>query len=114
MGLPRITTRPVHITTAILLTQLAGILLWANLRPTWEEFGGDPPTDLDPITKAMFFRGWPLSPCMFCLFHGMKFHCSSGIGLFVLLLDGVLFVGALLATRAVSERCLRWLQYRNL
>src|SRR4029077_15926572 len=68
---------PVHRTTAILLTLLTGVLLWANLRPTgWqEEFGGvDSPLELDPITKAMFWRGWPLSPFMFCLIHGMKFH----------------------------------------
>ncbi|SIO60429.1 hypothetical protein SAMN05444166_6389 [Singulisphaera sp. GP187] len=34
--------QPVHRTTAILLTLLTGILLWANLRPTgWQkEFGG--------------------------------------------------------------------------
>src|SRR3954465_13945119 len=73
--------QPVHRTTAILLTLLTGILLWANLRPTvWqEEFGGgsDAPTGLDPITKAMFWRGWPLSPFMFCLIHGMRFHTGS-------------------------------------
>src|SRR3954469_951943 len=68
---------PVHLTTTILLTLLTGILLWANLRPSiWqEEFSGaiDTSTWLDPITKAMFWRGWPLSPCMFCPFHGMRY-----------------------------------------
>jgi hypothetical protein len=46
---------PVHLTTTILLTLLTGILLWANLRPTvWqEEFGGEIPTGLDPITKKL-------------------------------------------------------------
>src|SRR3954470_20638076 len=42
--------QPVHRTTAILLTLLTGILLWANLRPTvWqEEIGGG----------LMPLRGW--------------------------------------------------------
>ena len=60
----------------LLLTLVAGILLWANLRPTgWQgEFGIDTPTGLDPITEAMFWRGWPLSPWMLCLIHSMKLH----------------------------------------
>src|SRR5271170_7433363 len=109
---------PVHLTTTILLTLLTGILLWANLRPTvWqEEFGGgiDAPTGLDPITKAMFWRGWPLSPCMICLIHGMKFHPSGGIEGCVLVFDGVLFLVALFAAKAVCESCFRWLQHRKL
>ena len=104
---------PVHRTTAILLTLLTGVLLWTNLRPTvWQEdFGGgiDAPTGLDPITRAMFWRGWPLSPCMVCLFHGMRLH-PSGVEQFLLVFDGALFVVALFATKAVCERCLRWLQ----
>jgi hypothetical protein len=108
---------PVHLTTTILLTLLTGILLWANLRPTvWQEdFGGGigAPTGLDPITKAMFWRGWPLSPCMICLIHGMRFH-PSGIEGCVLVFDGVLFLVALFAAKAVSESCFRWLQHRKL
>jgi|GEM_PF-3749286 len=106
--------QPVHRTTAVLLTLLTGILLWANLRPSgWqEEFGGDTLPELDAITRSMFWRGWPLSPCMFCLIHGMRFR-PGGIERCVLVFDGFLFVVALFATRAVSERCLRWLQHRN-
>ena len=106
---------PVHLTTTILLTLLTGILLWANLRTTvWqEELGGiDAPTGLDSITKAMFWRGWPLSPCMVCLIHGMKFH-PSGIEGCVLVVDGVLFLVALFAAKAVCESCFRWLQHRR-
>ncbi len=107
---------PVHRTTAIFLTLLTGVLLWANLRPTgWqEEFGGvDSPLELDPITKEMFWRGWPLSPCMVCLIHGMRFH-PSGVEQCVLVFDGGLFVAALFAAKAMCERCLRWLQLCNL
>jgi hypothetical protein len=107
---------PVHLATTILLTLLTGILLWANLRPTgWqEELGGvDSPVELDPITKAMFWRGWPLSPFMICLIHGMRFH-PSGIEGCVLVFDGALFVAVLFATKVLCERCLRWLRYRNL
>ena len=106
--------QPVHRTTAILLTLLTGILLWANLRPSgWQEvWGGVSPPELDAITRTMFWRGWPLSPCMFCLMHGMRFH-PSGIEGCVLVFDGVLFLVALFAAKAVCERCLWWLQHRN-
>jgi hypothetical protein len=108
-------THPVHLSTIILLTLLTGILLWANLRPTgWqEELGGvDSPAELDPLTKAMFWRGWPLSPCMFCLVYGLRFR-PTGVEQCVLALDGILFVAALFATKGLSERFLRWLQHRN-
>lgn len=109
LTLVRAVRRPqrVHLATAILLTLATGILLWANLRPTgWqEEFGVDTPAELDPITEAMFWRGWPLSPCEVCLVHGMKFH-PSGVQ-WALVVDAVLFVAALLAGKAVCERCLR-------
>jgi hypothetical protein len=106
--------QPVHRTTAILLTLLTGILLCANLRPTgWqEEFGGDSPLELDAITRTMFWRGWPLSLCMACLVHGLKFH-PSGVEQCVLVFDAFLFVVAVFITRAVCERSLRWLQNRN-
>jgi hypothetical protein len=102
--------QPVHRATAILLTLITGVLLWANLRPTgWqEEFGGvDRPPGLDPVTRAMFWRGWPLSPCIVCLIHGMRFH-PNGVEQCVLALDGVLFLVALYATKAACERLLRW------
>jgi hypothetical protein len=104
---------PVHRTTAILLTLLTGILLWANLRPSgWQEdFGGESPPELDPVTRTMFWRGWPLSPCMVHLFGG-RFHPSGGEQC-VLAFDGFLFVVAIFATRTICERCLRWLQHRN-
>ena len=107
--------QPVHRTTAILLTLLAGILLWANLRPTgWQEVcGWASPPELDPITKALFWRGWPLCPCMVCEVHSLSFH-HSGLEECVLVFDGVLFVVALLATKAVCEWCLRRLPYRNI
>jgi len=99
----------VHLTTAALLTLVTGILLWANLRPTgWQrEFGLGTPAELDPIAAAMFWRGWPLSPCMVCLVHGMRFH-PGGSPWVALVFDGVLFVVALFAAKAICECCLRW------
>ncbi len=97
--------RPVHRTTAIFLTLLTGVLLWANPRRSgWEEFGGTP-MELDPITKEMFWRGWPLSPCMICEYRQMRFH-PSGIEGCVLVFDGALFLAALFAAKAMCERCL--------
>jgi hypothetical protein len=105
--------RPVHRTTAIVLTLLTGILLWANLRPSgWQEaFGGDSPPELDAITRLMFWRGWPISPCMVHLFGGRYY--PSGAEQSVLAFDGFLFVVAIYATRSICERCLRWRQHRN-
>ena len=99
---------PAHLTTTILLTLLTGILLWANLRPSvWqEEWGGfDTPAELDPITRAMFWRGWPLSPFMICI-DGLKYSHTHMAGL-VLVFDGVLFLVALFAMKAVCEGCFR-------
>ena len=106
---------PVHQTTAILLTLLTGVLLWANLRNSgWQEVWNErTPEGLDPVTKAMFYRGWPLAPFMVCLTHGLRFH-SSGVEGCVLVLDGVLFLVALYATKAACERLLRWRRHRNL
>ena len=107
---------PVRPTTAILLTLLTGVLLWANLRPTaWQgEFGGvDCPPGLDPVTRAMFCRGWPLAPFMVCLVHGLRFH-PNGVEQCVLALDGVLFLVALYTTKAACERLLRWRRHCNL
>ena len=102
---------PVHRTTAIVLTLLTAALLWANLRPTgWQEDWGDlTPLELDTVTRAMFWRGWPLAPFMVCLIHGMRFR-PSGVEACVLVFDGGLFVAALFAAKATCERCLRWLQ----
>ena len=101
--------RPVHPTTAILLTLLTGVLLWANLRTSgWQEVWNErAPEGLDPVTKAMFYRGWPLAPFMVCLVHGLRFH-PNGVEGCVLVLDGVLFLVALYATKAACERLLRW------
>jgi hypothetical protein len=107
--------RPVHRTTAFFLALIPGALLWANLRPTGcqADLGGvDPPEALDPVTRALFWRGWPLSPCMVCPVHGLRFHPSS-VERCVLVLDCVLFVVVLLATKTACERRLRRLQERN-
>ncbi len=99
---------PAHLTTTILLTLLTGILLWANLRPSvWQEVWGgfDTPTELDPITKAMFWRGWPLSPFMICI-DGLKYR-HVNISFIALVFDGALFLVALFTTKVVCEGCLR-------
>ena len=117
LTLVRATRRPhpVHPTTAILLTLLTGVLLWANLRDSgWQEVWNErAPEGLDPVTKAMFYRGWPLAPFMVCLIHGLRFY-SSGVEGCVLVLDGVLFLVALYATKAACERLLRWRRHFKL
>jgi hypothetical protein len=93
--------RPVRPATAVLLALLTGAWLWANLRTSgWQEEMDLPVAGgLDPITKAMFWRGWPLAPCMICIIHGMKFHPSGEEGL-VLVFDWVVLVVALFLVKA--------------
>jgi len=102
--------RRVHAATGILLTLVAGTLLWANLRPTrWEkEFNQLPPAELGSVAKCMFYRGWPVSPCMICLLGpGMQLHATDTGTYVTLVFDGVVFVVALLIVRGVCESCLQ-------
>ena len=70
---------PVHPTTAILLTLLTGVLLWANLRNSgWQEVWNErAPEGLDPVTKAMFYRGWPLATFMICIICFNRFRLGG-------------------------------------
>ena len=95
--------RRVRWARAVYLTLLAFILIWANLRATgWQKlFGGTTPAGLDPVTAAMFWRGWPVSPFMVSLVHGMTYH-PHGTPL-ALIFDGFIFWVILLAAKAMSR-----------
>jgi len=100
--------RGVHLPTGMVLTIVAGLLLWANLRPTgWaREFNLGPPIGLDPVLRNMFCRGWPLSPCLLYLRHHMTDPGDPAM-YWALMSDGVVFVVALFVVRGVCELCLR-------
>jgi len=102
--------RRVHLATGIVVTVVAGVLLRANLRPTgWQrEFNQLPPTELDPVVKTMFYRGWPLCPWMICLVGpGMQLHASDTGAYVVLVFDAAIFAVVLLAVRATCAFCCR-------
>ncbi len=105
--------RRVHLPTGILLTIVTGTLLWANLRTTgWQEICNElPPDYLDPISKAMFYRGWPVSPCMICEHQNLSVrHGGGGAMIF----DGVFCTVVLLAMKAACEHYFRrrsWLAW---
>jgi hypothetical protein len=101
--------RPVRPITMFFLTLLTGAWIWANLHDFgWEEkWGNDFPEGLDPVTKAMFYRGWPLAPFMVCLVYFNRFHAGSGVGL-VLVFDWLILIAALSLARFVCERCSHW------
>src|SRR6516165_6258298 len=82
--------RPVRSITVFGLVLLTGVWIWANLRASgWqEEFSEDTPKGLDPVTRAMFWRGWPLAPVMFCLIQGNRFRPNGLEGL-ALVFDGL-------------------------
>ena len=94
--------RRVHLVTGLLLTLVAGTLLWANLRPSgWErEFNEMPPDNLDPVTKSMFYRGWPVGPWMLCYHQNLSIR-RGGHG--ALVFDGIFFVIVLCVAKAACE-----------
>jgi len=101
--------RPVRPITVFFLALLTGAWIWANLRASgWqEEWGGDIPEELDPVTKAMFYRGWPLAPFMFCIIYFNRFRPGGLEGL-VLVFDWLVLIAALSLARFVCERCFHW------
>jgi len=106
--------RPVRPITVFFLALLTGAWIWANLHDFgWEEeWGNDFPEGLDPVTKAMFYRGWPLAPFMLCLVYFNRFHAGGGVGL-VLVFDWLVLIAALSLARFVCERCFHWRDRRT-
>ncbi|WP_165070746.1 hypothetical protein [Paludisphaera rhizosphaerae] len=98
--------RPAHLTATIVLALLTGLWIWANLRPTdWKRDIGVSrlPAELDFVTKGMFFRGWPLSPCWFSLITGMRFHADR-LQPMTLVFDWLVLVVALKLAKIACER----------
>jgi hypothetical protein len=98
--------RRAHRLTVVVLTLFAGGMLWLNLRPTgWESpLTWGPPDDLDPLSKAMYSRGWPVSPWM--IVRQINLSKSSGGGE-ALPVDGVFYVLTLVTVRLACESYFR-------
>jgi len=106
--------RPVRPTTAFFLALLTGAWIWANLRTSgWQEVWGEgAPDGLDPVTKAMFWRGWPLAPFMVCMIHGNRFR-PSGLEGCALIFDWLVLFVVLSLARFVCARCSHWRDRRT-
>ncbi len=91
------------------LALVAGVLLWANVRTThWEEsLRLKAPAESGLVMQWFFYRGWPLSPCMVCDFHGLRWHPEKGEGEVVLVIDTGVALLALSFSAWVCERLLR-------
>jgi hypothetical protein len=100
--------RPVRPITAFILALLTAAWIWANLHDFgWkEEWGNDVPDGLNPVTEAMFYRGWPVAPFMLCLIERNRFQ-ASGLEEMVLVFDWLVLFLALCLARLVCERCSR-------
>lgn len=100
--------RPVRPITAFILGLITAAWIWANLHDFgWEEeWGNDFPDGLNPFTKAMFYRGWPVAPFMICLIERNRFQ-ASGLEEVVLVFDWLVLFLALVLARFVCERCCR-------
>jgi hypothetical protein len=103
----------VHLATIVSMALVAGCLLGANLRVNSSaiDFGMQTLSGVGPLTEFFFYRGWPLSPCQICLFHGMRFRPEEGfpVGL-ALALDVVVAGLALLGVAILCELVVRTLQ----
>lgn len=93
------------------LVAVGGILLWLNLRipgPVAEAFNTNrPPEDVDPITKFLFFRGWPFTPCEYCYFSLSGWHPDGYVQL-AAFADVLIFVLVLAITSVTCEWCCRF------
>jgi len=61
----------IRIPTMCVPVAVSGVLLFLNLRiPEWvaETYNvNNPPHDADPVTRFLFFRGWPFTPCEYAV-----------------------------------------------
>ncbi|MHB1559986.1 MAG: hypothetical protein ACYC61_21250 [Isosphaeraceae bacterium] len=106
--------RTFHLATAMVLVATAALLAWANLQVSRaaRDFNYDVPPDVDPVTQYFFYRGWPLSPCWFCLVHGMRFHAAFPLFL-VLVFDLAVAQLALFAVARVGNWTIERLRRRR-
>ena len=97
--------RPVRPITAFFLALLAGAWLWANLRdPGWQEVWNEgTPEGVDPFTRAMFWRGWPIAPFMLCLIRSNRFRTGGGEGL-AIVFNWLVLCLVLSLARLICER----------
>jgi hypothetical protein len=110
----------VHSVTFFVVFITMFLLLWLNFNPPidWErELGNNQlkaPENLDSITKQMFYKGWPFSPCMFCTFHGMRWHPEEGGGVHLaLLIDFLVLVVLTVVSGVISEWSIRGILKRK-
>ena len=105
--LVRVMRRPrrVHSATGVILMTVTATLLWANLRQDRSLMALFPQDikNVDSVTRIMFFRGWPLCPCLFAL-GNLSVLDGSGCGL-ALLVDAAVFAIAIVGTKALFEWC---------
>lgn len=105
----------IHLATGLIMVPTAGLLVWANLQESRaaHDLGHDVPPELDPVTGYFFYRGWPLSPCWFCLTHGMRFRPDGSPLWLILVLDLVVAGLVLFAVAFLCNWIIEWLRSRG-
>src|SRR6516225_988991 len=114
-GCSNTTRMKIRFATMYCLVAVGGVLLWLNLRiPGWlEEYRFNtnrPPESLDPITKFLFFRGWPFTPCAYCYTNLSGWHPdrSDGYVQLAAYADVIIFILVLAITGVICEWCCRF------
>jgi hypothetical protein len=100
-------------TTRLILVAVGMGILYANLMESRlvYEYNAGANDQFGRIGSYFFTRGWPLSPWMFCTWHGGKWHPEEGFtwgplsisAWWVLVADVALLLVALILVAMVSE-----------
>src|SRR6266436_4783196 len=100
----------IHRATIIGMTVVGLLLLWLNMRtPEWAKAynTNSPPEDVDPLTRLLFFRGWPFTPCGYCVLSG-KWH-TDRYAQMAAMADVAVFLLAVVTTGMICE----WFWHRR-
>jgi hypothetical protein len=107
----------VHPVTFVVGAIAVFVLLWLNTHPPtdWKRETANnqlaPPVSLNLLGKTMFYKGWPLSPCVFCNFRGMRWDPDDvGTVYLILLLDFLVLVLVAVASGLLCEWLIRRIQ----
>jgi hypothetical protein len=104
-----------HRLTIIALAVVAGALLWANWResPLAREWALGPPQECGAVAQHLYVRGWPFSPWMFAIVHGLRAHLEEGVLWLVLLVDAILAFVTLSSVAYLMELAIRRCENRG-
>ncbi len=102
--------------TVSALFAAGGVLLWLNMQIPDRIANlhniNRTPDEIDPLTKLLFYRGWPFHPSDYCVFGLSNAHPDWKVQL-AAFMDVIIFLFALTITGVVFEVCCRYWSKRK-